>query len=82
MSTSEFPETLDEFYAYVDQLMEQHPEWRAGQTLFNALYLVRPDLSEQIRTTELDPFHVSSRIAAFNSWLAEHWADVPVDTRS
>lgn len=32
---------------------------RYGQAMFNHLCEVRPDLSEQVRGTDKDPFHVS-----------------------
>lgn len=30
---------------------------RLGQAVFNYLYIVRPDIANQIRGTEYDPFH-------------------------
>lgn len=32
--------------------------WRYGQAMFNHLATVRPDLSEQVRGTDRDPFFV------------------------
>lgn len=37
-----------------------YPDWRRGQALFNALRLMDPPLAEQIRGTDLDPFHNDS----------------------
>lgn len=45
-------------------------QWRSGQTYFNVLYDIRPDLADLIRATELDPFHDDSRIGVFLAWLA------------
>lgn len=49
--------TYHEFLSLVQKAwLNKQGEWRYGQTLFNALAHYRPDLSEQIRTTPLDPF--------------------------
>ncbi len=48
---------IEDFFAEVRKAQIMHPEWRAGQTLFNVLYEHRPDLAEQIRGTQFDPFH-------------------------
>jgi hypothetical protein len=69
-------ESVDEFFGYARLLNEAFPEWRSGQSMFNALRRVRPDLSEQIRgNTELDPFYVDARIPAFRGWLWAAWND-------
>lgn len=44
---------------------------RAGQAAFNVLGLVRPDLAERVRGTELDPFYRDDRLDAFFVWLEE-----------
>lgn len=51
---------LHEFYAAVTDYREKYPEQRAGQALFNVLHDVRPDISEAIRGTSMDPFHAPS----------------------
>ena len=45
-------------------MLARHKTWRAGQGLFNAILLVRPDIAEEIRGTEMDPFHRNDRIRA------------------
>lgn len=42
---------------------------REGQRAFNALYAIRPDLAEQVRGTDLDPFYDDSRLPDFHAWL-------------
>jgi hypothetical protein len=37
-------------------------DWRRGQCLFNALYALYPDIANQIRGTDVDPFHRDERI--------------------
>ncbi len=51
-----------------------HPRQRYGQALFN--YLThRPDLFEQIRATERDPFYDNDRVASFLLWVKGNWGD-------
>jgi len=54
----------------------QHPEQGAGQTTFNVLFEVRPDLSEQIRGTVLDAFHErnsTKKLDKMCQWIEENW---------
>lgn len=50
---------------------------RYGQAMFNHLCTVRPDLSELVRGTEHDPFHVSSlsdpRWDKFVEFIEANW---------
>lgn len=44
--------------------------FREGQTAFNALDEVRPDLSEKIRgDLKLDPYYADENLPAFWRWL-------------
>jgi hypothetical protein len=43
-------------------MLARYKTWRAGQGLFNALVLVVPELAEEIRGGDLDPFYDNSRI--------------------
>lgn len=53
--------------------------WRVGQALFNNLLDVRPDLAEQIRGTDKDPFYAESsmepRYNAAIKFVEENWLD-------
>jgi hypothetical protein len=40
----------------------QFPEWRTGQTFFNVLYTKYPDIANEIRGTQYDPFHNDERV--------------------
>lgn len=64
---------FDEYVHAADLAFAEEPRWRYGQTLFNVLYRVRPDLSERVRGTDLDPFHSDQRVRAFLAWVAENW---------
>jgi hypothetical protein len=50
---------------------------RYGQAMFNHLYQVRPDLSERVRGTINDPFHVYTlpdpRWDRFVAFIETHW---------
>lgn len=65
--------TLDEFLAYVDELRDIFPEWRRGQTFFNALDRIRPELSDAIRGTDADPYYDNARMLPFMEWLVQNW---------
>jgi hypothetical protein len=67
--------TLEDYFKEVDRSYQVNPTWRYGQTLFNCLVEVRPDLSEQIRTTKLDPFFKDddAGLDDFLDWLDVNW---------
>lgn len=44
--------------------------WRKGQTLFNVLYEMYPDLANEIRGTPLDPFYEDRKIKDFMNFIA------------
>lgn len=49
---------INKFIEGVDRMYQSYKgDWRWGQCLFNGLVHFRPDLSEQIRATPLDPFY-------------------------
>jgi hypothetical protein len=56
---------LHEFYEDAKSRAESTDE-RFGQALFNLLHTVRPDLSEQIRGTDKDPFYVDRSHLAYS----------------
>ena len=67
--------TYDGYLNLVDRTNKEHPEWRYGQTLFNILHRVRPDLSEKIRGSKLDPFYkyTYNEIHPFLRYVQENW---------
>jgi hypothetical protein len=69
-------ETLEDFWVYAGNLQSAFPEWRKGQSIYNALTRVRIDLSRQIDGTELDPFHNDGVVSALSVWLEAHWTDI------
>ena len=66
--------TFDEYVTAVQTTLNDFPEWRQGQTYFNVLADKRPDLSEQIRGTALDPFHkAGDSLTPFLEWVSAQW---------
>lgn len=49
------------------------PNQRTGQKLFNLLCDYRPDLAEQIRATDNDPFYDDSKVVDCLVYLMENW---------
>jgi len=66
------------FYDYSQvlfpQRLRERPQERAGQAAFNSLNEIRPDLSERVRTTGLDPFYQDDRLTDFFEFVAKNWA--------
>lgn len=65
--------TYEEFTLRVSLAKARNTAWRDGQTAFNVLWDMRPDLSEQIRATSLDPFHMDERLEAFHDFVRSNW---------
>ena len=71
---------LHQFYFDVWTCAREN-RWRIGQALFNKLWELRPDLSEQIRGTDKDPFHAVSptdpRYDAAIKFIEANWFTLP-----
>lgn len=65
--------TFAEYLQQVNQAKLDHPQWRKGQSFFNVLAEVRPDLSEPLRGGEFDPFHRDEVIREFLQQISEKW---------
>jgi len=53
-------------------LQEKYPEWREGQSFFNALNLLVPEVANEIRGTEYDPYHVNNRLVKCMEYIASN----------
>ena len=65
--------SLEDYLEAVQSTIKAHPSYREGQAFFNTLALQRPDLSEQIVGTDLDPYATDKRIGGFLRWIEAHW---------
>lgn len=63
------------FGEYILEVMGEWAErpWRAGQTYYNVLANVRPDLADAVRGTARDPFHNDGVIGDFLDYVMRHW---------
>lgn len=66
---------IAEFWRLVDFYAARNPQQRRGQATFNVLDAIRPDLAEQIRSTEFDAFNNDKRLDKMCVWITEHWDD-------
>lgn len=66
---------LQELKGLVGKTRKEYPRWRKGQTMFNVLLDLRPDIAERIRSTELDPFHRDEVVPKLLDWLKEQLTD-------
>jgi hypothetical protein len=61
--------------ATASQYQKQFPAWRKGQAFFNALMELSPLLAEEVRGTDLDPFHIDDKVEAFLMWVEENYKE-------
>ena len=57
------------------------PGLRYGQTFFNLLHAERPDLADELRGSEIDPFHFDTTRPGLLDWVERNWyerVDSPV----
>lgn len=63
---------MNRYLTHAANLKTEHPEWRWGQTLFNALAMDHPAIAEEIRGSPLDPFHKEGdALNPFMDWAIE-----------
>jgi hypothetical protein len=67
---------MHKFFNEAGDLAEKNL-WRYGQALFNHLLDVRPELAEEIRGTDKDPFYIETlsdpKYKNFLDFLSERW---------
>lgn len=64
---------IREFWWAVGHRAAEAIHERAGQNTFNTLYILRPDLSEQIRSGPLDAFYNDTKVDAMCEWIEANW---------
>ena len=45
-----------------NEMLVTYKNWRKGQSFFNALYTLFPNIGDKITASEYDPFYVDSKI--------------------
>jgi hypothetical protein len=51
-----------ELLKLIEEVQLEYPEWRKGQTFFNVLYNLYPEMADEIRGSEIDPFYINDNI--------------------
>lgn len=66
---------FNDYYEEVINTLAKEPEWRVGQAAFNILMDYRPNLAEEVRATNLDPFFFDTwdGCEAFFALVEERW---------
>jgi hypothetical protein len=66
-------ETFSHYLMNVSHSFVNSGHLRFGQTCFNVLYELDPDLADSIRATDLDPFYDDNKVPAFLERLSNEW---------
>jgi len=70
MKLNEFE--MEALLRIADLMLTANPDWRQGQTLFNALFELYPDIANSIRSDpQLDPFYNDENIGNLLRYLKE-----------
>lgn len=57
--------TLEDFYSKWTLYMADNPKLRKGQSIFNLMYDLYPQIANKYRATNLDPFYNDENINHF-----------------
>lgn len=49
--------------------------WRKGQTYFNVLTKLHPELAEEVRGSKIDPFYNDERLPEFFKFITNEFND-------
>lgn len=60
----------DRLFGVMTRYFRDNPTQRRGQAYFNGLYEVRPELADEVRGTENDPFMDDQTVTRFLVWLS------------
>jgi len=61
MNEKELQDTIIHITTLEQKYQALYPMWRRGQTLFNSLYALYPEIADGLRGTNVDPFHRDER---------------------
>lgn len=65
--------SFTDYFVEVGIAFYGNPEWRWGQSYFNALVEFRPELAEYLTGTEVDCFYRDDRVPAFLAFVEDAW---------
>mgnify|MGYP007044129973 CR=1 FL=1 len=60
---------MKEYLIKVAELQKYNTLWRNGQTHFNVLSDLYPEIAEKVRGTKIDPFHNDKVLPEFLSFV-------------
>lgn len=64
-------EQAEEVLEKSKEINKKYPEWRIGQSFFNTLYMMYPDVADDIRGTKYDTFHRTELINQCIEFITE-----------
>lgn len=64
-------EEINKVIILQSEMMNEHPKWRTGQALFNALYALFPEIGDSVRGGSVDPFHIDGNIGKCLEFISE-----------
>lgn len=76
MDAMTFGIPLEHFIERTVQIHLENPDQRFGQVLFNHLAVLRPDISEALRGSLIDPFHRDAVKQETWDFITDKWDDV------
>ena len=65
--------TPQDFFQQFDKEMHQRPGLRLGQSAYNALFAIHPDLARSVIARDMDPFYDDNRLPAFLAYVDANW---------
>lgn len=60
-----------ELMKLIEEVQLEYPDWRKGQTFFNVLYNLYPEMADEIRGSEIDPFYIDDNINKCLSYISK-----------
>jgi len=65
--------TFSEFVGVVFAAMDDNPEWRQGQALFNTYAAAFPEKAERLRLSAYNPFYDDGNVAEAWDFIGRNW---------
>lgn len=62
---------LDEVLNLAAKMIVKYPQFRIGQSFFNSLYELHPQIADEVRATEYDPFYNDDKIHKCIAFISE-----------